>query len=230
MMGSHDTTTVISANAPNAASRVAEVLRSGGIVATPTDTVYGLAAAVDNPDAIARLYALKHRPGSKAIPVLLADVAQITLVADAFGPIAAALANAFWPGPLTLVLPARPHLAASLTTVNEQGVATVAVRVPNHQLLREILTLCGGAAAVTSANISGAEPATNVAMVAASNMAGLDLIVDGADSPLGVPSTIVEIRGETAILLREGAVAHDAIQACLASVARTGGSDRHYAV
>lgn len=230
MTSFRSTVEVISASSPEAPGHAAKVLIQGGIVAVPTDTVYGLAAAVDDAAAIARLYATKHRPESKAIPVLLADAENVRLLAQELPPAAMQLAEAYWPGPLTLVVAARSDLAAGLTTINDQGVATVAMRVPNHEILRQILRRCGGAAAVTSANLSGNEPATNASMLLGSSLTGLDLIIDGGEATLGMPSTIVEIRDSRAILLREGAISGSAIRDFLASVPGIAGPDAPNAV
>jgi L-threonylcarbamoyladenylate synthase len=150
---------IISGTEPGAIAKAASVLRQGGILAIPTDTVYGYAAAIDQERAIARLYALKGRPRLKAIPVLLSGPERIFLVARSLSQAERALAQRFWPGPLTIVLEALDLLPRSLTSAGANGSRTVAVRVPDHALARAIIDAAGGALAVTSANRSGHAPA-----------------------------------------------------------------------
>ena len=150
--------------------RAAHALRTGEVVAMPTDTVYGLAAAIDRPDAIDRLYAIKGRPAEKAIPVLISDPEHVQKLTPRLSTTAARLARNFWPGALTLVLAALPDLPRGVTTVTSDGMETVAVRVPDNRLARAIIAAAGGALAVTSANRSGAAPA-----VEAGDVSGLEL-------------------------------------------------------
>ena len=201
----------------DAVTRAGRALRNGEVVVIPTDTVYGLAAALDRPGAIDRLYAIKGRPAEKAIPVLIADIASVRRLTSHLSSTAAHLAQSFWPGALTLVLPAMPGLPPGVTTVTRDRIETVAVRVPDNALARSIIAAAGGALAVTSANRSGAAPALE-----ARDATGLEpsqslLIVDGGRASGGVPSTIVDATSESLEILREGAVPAAAIAAAIAS-------------
>ena len=205
--------------------RAAEALRAGEVVAIPTDTVYGLAAAIDRPDAIDRLYAIKGRPAEKAIPVLIADIGDVYRLTPNFSARAAHLARTFWPGALTMVLPARPELPQGVTTVTGDGVLTVAVRVPDDELARGIIAAAGGALAVTSANRSGAAPAVEAREVNRLGLAEPLLIVDGGRAPGGVPSTIVAVTAEAFEVLREGAIPASAIAAAVADIDSVAGAE-----
>ena len=185
----------ISGSNPRTPLLAARALRAGAVVAIPTDTVYGLAAHPDRPEAVRRLFALKGRPAEKAIPLLLDDSNQVTRIAYAISPIEAALMREFWPGSLTLVLSARPGLLPELTSVSEDGTTTVAVRVPDHRLAREIIAAAGGALAVTSANRSGDPPAVCPESIQERLTHGPSLIVDGGPASIGVPSTLVQVLG-----------------------------------
>jgi L-threonylcarbamoyladenylate synthase len=196
----------------------ADALRAGEVVAIPTDTVYGLAAVIDRLDAIDRLYAIKGRPAEKAIPVLIADIESVHGLTLDFSAKAEQLAQSYWPGALTLVLPARPDLPRSVTTVSGDGMRTVAVRVPDNALARGIIAAAGGALAVTSANRSGGAPAVEASEVSRIGFAQPLLIVDGGRAPGGVPSTIVAVTAEGVEVLREGAIPATAIAAALAQI------------
>jgi L-threonylcarbamoyladenylate synthase len=207
--------------------RAADALRAGEVVAIPTDTVYGLAAALDRPDAIDRLYAIKGRPAEKAIPVLIADWEHVQRLTPCFSATAARLARTFWPGALTLVLSALPDLPQGVTTVTADGRQTVAVRVPDNGLAREIIAAAGGALAVTSANRSGATPAVEAREIMELVRYGPLLVIDGGRAPGGVPSTIVMATGERFEILREGAIPVSAIAAAMAEIELSpGGQER----
>ena len=197
---------ILSADHPSAVTQAAAALRSGKVVAIPTDTVYGLAAALDRPESIARLYRLKDRPRDKAIPVLLADAAALDRVASQVPRAARALIDRFWPGALTVVVPALSGLPPEVTSVAGDGGRTVAVRIPDHSVAREILAAAGGALAVTSANRSGEQPALDARAVIDLGAAAPDVVVDGGECPFREPSTVVlAITGEISVL-REGAI------------------------
>jgi L-threonylcarbamoyladenylate synthase len=180
----------------------AALVRAGGVVAYPTDTLYGLAADPGNAAAMAQLYRIKGRPVELAIPLIASGIPQIEAAGGVLDPLARRLAAAFWPGPLTIVLPAWPGLDARV----HAGLGTVAVRVPDHAVARMLAEACGWPITSTSANVSG-EPATRVpGDVRASLGASLDALVDAGLSPGGAPSTIVDLAGGAPRLVRAGAV------------------------
>jgi L-threonylcarbamoyladenylate synthase len=177
-----------------------KVLLAGGLVAFPTDTVYGLGALVSEPRSIRQLYAVKDREANKAIPILLSDPAELDQVAAEITPWVARLAQRFWPGPLTLVVPRRPDLPEELSAQ-----ATVGVRMPDHldalHLLRQT-----GPLAVTSANLSG-QPSATTAQEVLDYLGGLiPLILDGGKTPGGVSSTVVDCTTPDPVILRPGPV------------------------
>lgn len=200
-------TRVISGDAPDAITIAAAALKRGEIVGIPTDTVYGLAAAVDHPYALDRLYLLKGRPSEKAIPVLIADADQLSQIAAEAPDAARTLAARFWPGALTLVLAARPDLPNQVSSADPDGSRTVAVRIPDHSLARAIIAAAGGALAVTSANRSGEQPCRTADEVAVLGSSAPDLVIDGGMATGGVPSTIVSLFAGVPTILREGAIA-----------------------
>lgn len=189
-----------------------EVLRAGGIVALPTDTVYGIAVALTTPGGIERLFQVKGRPPEKGIALLLADAAQ----ADAVGvsnAVSEHLAEEFWPGPLTLVLPRRP--GSDLPSVLTDGVPTVGVRVPDHACPRALAAVLGPLP-TTSANLSGDPDPVEVSMILPLGDR-IDLILDGGRTPGTVASTVVDCTVLPPIVLREGVLGTARIVAALAS-------------
>lgn len=195
-------TVLLDAYAPGALEQATSILRAGGLVAFPTDTVYGLGALVWNPASVARIYWAKARPPEKAIPVLLARLEQITLLGAKPSAQVSRLAGRFWPGPLTLVLSCGPHVPEIVTA----GTQTVAVRVPDHPAALRLFELAGQPLAVTSANRSGhANPLTAGEVMA--QLAGrIDAVIDGGACPGGVPSTVLDLTATPARILRQGPV------------------------
>ncbi|WP_375391850.1 L-threonylcarbamoyladenylate synthase [uncultured Sphingomonas sp.] len=171
-----------------AIARASALIAAGEVVAVPTETVYGLAADATNAEAVARIYAAKGRPDFNPLIVHVLDGAAAERVA-VFDAVARALAAAFWPGPLTLVLPVRE--GAGLAPAVTAGLPTVAVRVPAHRAMRALLTACGRPLAAPSANRSGAISPTRAAHVAASLGGAVPLVIDDGACPTGVESTIV---------------------------------------
>ncbi len=186
---------------PASLDRALALLRTGEPIAFPTDTVYGVGAAALNAAAVARLYTVKRRPLTQAIPLLIADEADLPLVADEVTPTARRLAR-LWPGALTLVVMAAPGLPSELLA----GGATVAVRLPNHTWLRSLMRALGMPLAATSANLHGGRDPRTAADVAAQLGGALPLIVDGGPTPGPLPSTIVDCVGDEPRLLRAGAL------------------------
>jgi L-threonylcarbamoyladenylate synthase len=194
----------------------ARALRAGEVVAIPTDTVYGLAAAINRPGAIEHLYSIKSRPPEKSIPILLSDLKELHQVSTSLPETAAHLVQCFWPGALTLVVPALPHLPTRVTSFTSDGTKTVAVRVPDSTIARAIISAAGGALAVTSANRSGEEPALSARDVAGLGGENRILVIDGGRAPGGVPSSVVLATGSTPVMIREGAISSIEISARMA--------------
>ncbi|MEQ1698275.1 MAG: L-threonylcarbamoyladenylate synthase [Hyphomicrobiaceae bacterium] len=193
----------------DAIERAAGVIRGGGIVAMPTETVYGLAGDATNGRAVASVYAAKGRPSFNPLIVHVGTIAAARTVAD-LGETGEQLAAAFWPGPLTLVARARPgNGIASLVTA---GLETVAVRVPGHGVAQALLAACGCPLAAPSANTSGRISPTTAQHVAADFGDRLGMILDGGACGHGLESTIVDVSGDGVALLRPGAIAADEIE------------------
>lgn len=193
---------ILAAGDPTALERCQATLRDGGIVVVPTDTVYGVAAALEQPAAIARLYFAKQRPEDKPIPLLLAGPADLRRIARDVPAGADRLLARCTPGGLTLVVPAREGLPVELTG----GRTTVALRLPEHAWLRRLIRETGGALPTTSANLSGEPPATTAEEAASALGDRVELIIDGGACPGGIASTVVEVTGKRPVILRAGAV------------------------
>lgn len=187
------------------------VLRAGGLVAMPTDTVYGVGVALSAEDGLKRLFAAKDRPFDRAIVLLVADLKQASSV-GVLSPAARALASRFWPGGLTLVVAQTPDagLPAELTA----GLSTIGVRVPDHESPRALARALGPLP-VSSANLSGRPDARDAAAVMSQLGVRIDLILDGGPTPGGVPSTVVDCSGDSARILRVGAIDAAAVAATL---------------
>jgi len=216
--------------------RAAEALAAGGLVAFPTETVYGLGADARNADAVAKIFAAKDRPQFNPLIVHVPDLATAESLA-AFGDEARTLAAAFWPGPLTIVAPRRPACGtADLVTA---GLGTIALRVPGHPVARALLEKARLPIAAPSANRSGRISPTEAGHVAAELGDIPDVILDGGPCERGLESTVVSVAGDTPMLLRLGAVPRPEIEAVLghsiemvdkdAPIASPGQLERHYA-
>jgi len=177
-----------------------EILHSGGIVAFPTDTVYGLGALAFNNEAIESIYKAKDRPIEKAIPILIGDLSDYDKVAVDIPAMALRFAARFWPGPLTCVVPKKLTLPLAVSATH-----TVAVRIPDHHDARALLR-AAGPMAVTSANISGQTSPSTAQQVYEQLNGRISLILDGGKTQGGVPSTLVDCTGEVPVILREGPI------------------------
>lgn len=188
--------------APEQLAQAIAVLLTGGVIALPTDTVYGLAASVEHAAAIERIFSIKGRSGTKALPVLIGDPALLEHFCAEPSDEARALAARFWPGALTIVVRA----AAWVPDAILRGGVTVGLRMPAWADTLAIIDGAGGALAVTSANRSGDRDARTAAEVTRALGARIDLIVDGGPSPGASPSTVVDVSGPLARVLRVGAI------------------------
>lgn len=198
-------TVMLSAEDPRALEQAVLALRRGGLVAFPTDTVYGLGAQAFQRGALRRLYKVKGRGADKAIPVLLPDTEAVLQVALTLNAPARRLAERFWPGPLTLVVFRRPDLPDEISPG-----PTVGVRVPGHPIALALLAEAGPMA-VTSANRSGGADSRSAAEVRAALLDGVDVLLDGGQTPGGVPSTVVDCTQTLPVILRDGPISGEAI-------------------
>ena len=183
-----------------------QCLKSGGIIAIPTDTVYGLAADPFNPDAVQRLYTVKGRPDGKPIPLVLSSVADVHRVSQNLPEFYFHLTDRFWPGGLTIVIEAK-----GLLPVLTAGGNTVGVRIPDNPLLLQILRAFGGPAAITSANLSGEPPATSPEEIGEELASRIDMIVDGGKTPGPIPSTVYDISVSPPLIRRHGVISEETL-------------------
>jgi L-threonylcarbamoyladenylate synthase len=188
----------------------AAALRRGGVVAYPTETFYGLGALAADAGAVERLARAKGRPDGKPLPLLAADLAAVDAVAVLDGA-ARQVAVGLWPGPLTLVLPARPGLPPAVTA----GTGTVGIRVPGSEVARRLARAAGGALVSTSANPSGGPPPARVEDLDPALRARLDAILDAGPTPGGLPSTVIVLEDGRPRLLRPGPVSLEDVERAL---------------
>lgn len=212
------------ADGPEARAEAVRVLQGGGLVAVPTDTVYGIAVALGTPGGIERLFAAKSRPPDRAIALLLADAAQAAEIGQ-MTPAATVLANAFWPGGLTLVVPRRTDrpLPAALTAgdLAPGAIPTVGIRVPAHDAPRALAHALGPLP-TTSANRSGEPEARDAAEIEALLGEAVDLILDGGPAHGGPASTVIDCTHTVPEIRRAGAISAEAISRCLESTGLPG--------
>jgi L-threonylcarbamoyladenylate synthase len=197
----------------DAIDEAAKWIRAGYIVAIPTDTLYGLAADPFSDTAVARVFEAKGRRMDRALPLVAADVAQIVSRLGPLSETAARLADRFWPGPLTLLVPAPRRLARDVSG----GTGTVGVRVPADRVARAVCAACGHPVTATSANLSGDPAAATPDDVERTLGDRLEFLLDAGPTPGGAPSTIVDVTAADPRLVRAGAIAWDEIQAWLHS-------------
>lgn len=190
----------LSANEPTAIRQAVAVLRDGGTVAFPTDTVYGLAADAFSEAAIQKLFEIKERQPNQAIAVLIGDADHLEQLAEDISPSALALARKHWPGALTVIVPRKAGVPEILSPT-----PTLGVRMPDHPVALALLRATGPLA-VTSANLSGHENTTTAGEVLAQLSGRFDLLLDGGTTPGGVPSTVVDMTGERPVVLRQGPI------------------------
>ncbi len=202
-------TEILRADHPVAIQHAIDVLEHGGVVAFPTDTVYGLAALPFKEETVERLYFVKGRSNLKAIAILVGAVADLSLVTLSMTPLAKKLADAFWPGPMTLIVPSSPTLPPNLSPI-----PTVGVRMPDHPTALALLRQAGPLA-VTSANLSGGANATTVQQVLAQLDGRIHLVIDGGPTPGGVPSTVVDCTSDRPVIVRLGPISEEQVTAAL---------------
>lgn len=193
-------TEILRADSPQSIPRALSILRAGGLAAFPTDTVYGLGALAFDGKAVESIYLAKNRPIEKAIPILIADADDLDKVAAAIPDMARKLASHFWPGPVTLILPKVRTLPEAVSATD-----TVAVRIPDHPVARALLRRAGPLA-VTSANISGQVGPTNAEELIRQLNRRIPFVLDGGETPGGIPSTLVDCLGAQPVILREGPI------------------------
>ena len=189
-------------------TRGISILKQGGLVAFPTDTVYGLGACVSIHQAVERVYGLKERPRNMPLPLLLADTPQITEIAETVPPIAWLLIHNFLPGALTIVL----HKSSSVPDIITGGGTTVAIRIPAHPVPVALIKGLGTPIVGTSANLSGRPSPLTADEVHSQFGNRLDLIIDGGRCPVGKESTIVDATGEIPLVLREGTLSREELK------------------
>lgn len=187
--------------------QAAGLLRVGELVAFPTDTVYGVGAIAWDREAVGKLYVAKLRALEKAIPILLADPADLDEVARDVSPAVHRLAERFWPGPLTIVVRKSAHVPDAVTS----GGDSVAVRIPDHPLARALIRAAGAPLATTSANLSGGPSPVTAQEVAAQLTGRVAMILDGGRCPGGVASTVVDLTGPSPVILRPGPISLEEI-------------------
>lgn len=192
----------------------AEIIQKGGLVALPTETVYGLGADGLNPEAVAKIFQAKGRPQDNPLILHIADANQLEGLCHDIPETAYRLAEAFWPGPLTMVLPANPIVPKCTTA----GLPTVAVRCPDNAATRQIIRLSGVPIAAPSANLSGKPSTTTAAHVLHDHDGKLELIVDGGACRVGVESTIIDLTEQPPRLLRPGGITPEQLTAVLGQI------------
>ena len=195
---------------PQLLNQAVELLKDGGVVAFPTDTVYGVGVDPLQPQAVRKLYRIKGRPDNKPIAILVGSIEDVERVAHSPSEPFSRLADRFWPGGLTLILEAR-DLPPEITAAGN----TVGVRMPNHPLTLELLREFGGPIATTSANRSGEDPATSAGEVDAQLGDRVNLIVDGGDTITKVASTVLDLSASPPRILRHGGISEQMLMECL---------------
>jgi len=202
-------TEITQTNQPEAIKKALKILGQGGLIAFPTDTVYGLGALAFNNAAIESIYIAKNRPIEKAIPILIGDLSDLDQIADNIPNMALRFAARFWPGPLTCIVPKKQTLPLAVSATS-----TVAVRIPDHVDARALLR-AAGPMAVTSANISGQPSPSSAQEVYAQLNSRIPFILDGGTTHGGVPSTLVDCTGEVPVIVREGPITLDELLTAL---------------
>lgn len=207
---------VVDAYQPDAhiIAQAATIIARGGLVAMPTETVYGLAGDATNPQAVAAIFTAKGRPTSDPLIVHIADMHQLNNIASQIPAHFAVLCETFWPGPLTILLPKHPHLSPLITA----GHDTVAVRMPNHPVALALIRACGRPLVAPSANLFSRPSPTSAGHVLADLAGRIDAVLDAGDTQIGVESTIIDITTTPARLLRHGGIPAEQLTTMLGEI------------
>jgi L-threonylcarbamoyladenylate synthase len=205
------TATILPAFSAVTLDHITQVLEAGQLVVLPTDTVYGLAAALKCPEAVARIYEVKRRPPERPIALLVDRIEDVETVAAEISPIAKRLMEKFWPGGLTIALPRRPEIPDIVTA----GGPTVAVRLPNHPVPRALIRRLRAPLPTTSANRSGNPSPLTARQALVEIGADVAAILDGGPSPGGVESTVIDLTASQPRITRVGAVTVEALEEAL---------------
>jgi L-threonylcarbamoyladenylate synthase len=200
----------------SAIERAADVIRWGGVIIYPTETVYGIGADALNSAAVERVQRVKRRRENKPILVIVRSPEEVTRVAREVGECAKHLMETIWPGPLTLVLKAAETLPVQLTG----GTGTIGVRVPSNPICLRLLDACGCPVTSTSANITGHPTVNGLVDVLSAALPGVDLVLDAGELPPSKPSTVIDVTGDAPVLIREGAIPFSRIQTVHTSATR----------
>jgi L-threonylcarbamoyladenylate synthase len=200
--------------APEAAVAAALVVKAGGLVVFPTDTVYCLAADMADPEAVERMYSLKGRPATKGLPVLIVDRSELSGLAAEVPEETEILMDAYWPGPLTMVFKKKAANPDAVTG----GLPTVAVRLPGYLVCQAVLREIGAPLVSSSANLSGGIAPRAVTEIEQAVIDGADIVIDGGVCPRGIPSTILDVSNPVWRVLREGNITREAIETAVGRV------------
>lgn len=183
-------------------------LQNGGVIAFPTDTVYGIGASLEHPQALRRIYDLKGRSPDKPLPILIARVEMLDMLSPDVDERLVDLAEQFWPGALTIVMPAADHLPAEVKAPDN----TIGVRLPNHSIPLSIAERAGGAIATTSANFSGQHSTHTASEIREAFGSAIDIILDGGFAPQENPSTVIRVVDGDIEVLREGVISTETLR------------------
>ena len=186
------------------------ILRAGGVVAFPTDTVYGLGAIFSDAEAVRKIFRAKGRPENKPLSILVSDEKQVQLLAETVSCEAEKLMKEFWPGALTLIF--RKKQSAGIPDEVTAGGDTIGVRMPDSEIAVRVIREAGLPLAAPSANLSGQRSASNAEEVIGDLNGRIDLIIDGGDCPVGISSTVLDVSGEKIRILREGTITAEMIE------------------
>lgn len=194
--------------------KASDIIKAGGLVAAPTETVYGLCASALNPNAVSRIFAAKGRPNDNPLIVHISDIKMLSPLVTTLPNTAKPLMDAFWPGPLTLVFKASPAVPKIVTG----GLDTVAVRFPSHPIMQKLISLSEVPLAAPSANTSGKPSPTNAARVTEDLEGKIEAIIDGGSSEFGVESTVLDLSSDTPTILRPGGITYEMLKEVLGNV------------